>query len=123
MADDNTPPADDDVNAKQAQALLDALGPKLVETLLPQITEKVEEQIKGVVAKNDELAQKLFDAKNKQHDDAVANLASILNGTAPQQKPTEIVLSKEDARNVQKYRAAKAQAEKEGVELRIDRNV
>jgi len=58
MADDdkNTPPADD-ANAKQAQALLDALGPKLTEAILPAITEKVEEQIKGVVAKNSGLTE------------------------------------------------------------------
>lgn len=119
MADD-TPPADD-ANAKQAQALLDALLPKISETLLPQITEKVEEQIKGVIAKNDELAQKLFDAKNKQHDDAVANLAAILNGTASPQKPTEVVIKAADARDVRKYQKAKKEAAEAGVPLRIDR--
>jgi len=125
MADDdkNTPPARaaDDANAKQAQALLDALGPKLTEAILPAITEKVEEQIKGVVAKNSELTEKLFQAKNKQHDDAMANLTAFLDGTNSPQKPTEVVLSKADARDPRKYHAAKKQAAEAGVELRIDR--
>ncbi len=128
--------ADEDQNSKQAEALIAALAPKIAEAIIPQLSEQVETQIKGVVAKNDELLDKLQNmkkdaeiaesAKNLQAiTDAAARVMNGPQGNDTQQnfKPNEpIRLSRADARDVRKYQAAKAEAQKLGVELQIVSN-
>lgn len=119
-----------DENDKQAEALIAALAPKIAEAILPQITESVETQIKGVVTKNDELLDKL--AKQKADDNHSKLLAAAEsqyqarldgNGLYQGRKPGDsIKIKKSDARNVKAYRDAKALAEKQGVPLEIVTN-
>lgn len=115
-------------NNEQAQKLIDALAPKIAEAIVPELTAKVEEQIKGVVTKNDELLDKLH---NMKKDVEIANSAEqiakliadgkIAHGDTAPAKPNQVVISKEDARDVRKYQAAKKQAADAGVDLVIDR--
>ncbi|MEK0162715.1 hypothetical protein VWX35_08915 [Phaeobacter sp. A36a-5a] len=117
-------------NDQQAEALIAALAPKIAEAILPQITESVETQIKGVVTKNDELLDKL--AKQKADDNHSKLLAAAEsqyqarldgNGVYQGRKPGDsIKIKKSDARNVKAYRDAKALAEKQGVPLEIVAN-
>lgn len=108
-------------NDDQAAALIAALVPKITEALLPTLTESVEKQISGVVTKNTELLGKLSAAKteNGTIQEQLAALTQQIG--AGQQKPTEIVISKADARDTAKYRAARAQAAEAGIPLTIDR--
>jgi hypothetical protein len=114
----------DDANDRQAAALVEALGPKLIEAILPKISESVEGQIKGLKEKNAELLDKL--AKSKAADPlleaADRQQKERLNpgGTFDARKATDpIKLRKSDARDVQAYRAAKAEAARLGVGLQI----
>lgn len=95
-----------DNNDQAASALISALTPKLVETLLPALKQQTEESIAGVLRKNGELLSKLAKKEGVEMP-----AAKTVDGAH--------LISKEDARDVQKYRAAKARAQKEGVELRI----
>ncbi len=130
-----------DENDKQADALVAALAPKIAEAIIPQLTQQVETQIKGVVSKNDELLDKLAnmkkDAEIAEHgnmtDELVKKTKSLLEAADSQlqsrldgsgvyqgrQKGDSIKLKKSDARNVSAYRDAKTLAEKEGVPLEI----
>ncbi len=119
-----------DENDKQAEALIAALAPKIAEAILPQITESVETQMKGLKDKNDEPLDKL--AKQKADDNHSKLLAAAEsqyqarldgNGVYQGRKPGDsIKIKKSDARSVSKYREAKALAEKEGVPLEIVAN-
>lgn len=119
-----------DENDKQAEALIAALAPKIAEAILPQITESVETQMKGLKDKNDELLDKL--AKQKEDDNHSKLLAAADsqyqarldgNGVYQRRKPGDsIKIKKSDARNVKAYRDAKALAEKQGVPLEIVAN-
>lgn len=125
MADND----DNDPNAKQAKALIDALGPKVAEAILPALQKQVEEQISGVLKKNDELLEKI--ARTKADDDMTRLLAAAdqqmkdrLNkdGTLNFRKAGDPVrVSKEDARDPRKYAQAKELAAKQGVPLEIVR--
>lgn len=119
-----------DHNDNQAKALIDALAPKLAETLLPALQKQVEEQIGGVLKKNDELLDKLTKAKS---DDSLARLLAAADGQQRERLNGDgtlnfhkagdpIRLTKADARDPQKYRQAKALAEKQGVSLEIVRD-
>lgn len=112
----------DDANAKQAQALLDALAPKLAETLLPQLTAHVEDQIKGIKDNSERLLSRLHKEREGKTslEDQLATLTKQLSGDA---RPKEVVIDKQTARDPRAYRAAKAEAEKAGVPLRIDREM
>ena len=119
-----------DENDKQAEALIAALAPKIAEAILPQITESVETQMKGLKDKNDELLDKL--AKQKADDNHSKLLAAAesqyqarldSNGVYQGRKPGDsLKIKKSDARNVKAYREAKALAEKQGVPLEIVAN-
>ncbi|MET4130029.1 hypothetical protein [Roseovarius sp. MBR-6] len=111
-------------NDNQAQALIDALGPKLAEALLPALQKQVEEQIQGIVKKNDELLEKL----SKSKDDPMSKLLAAadqqqrdrLNKDGTFRKEGEPVrLKRSDARNVKAYAAAKKLAADQGVNLEI----
>ncbi len=117
MADDNHT---DDKQAEMMTAFVEKMTPKLAETVLEQIGAKVEERLAGIAKKNDELLGKLHKSKesNTSLEEQMANLSKQISGGA---KPTEIVLSKDDARDVRKYRAARAQADEAGVPLRVNR--
>ncbi|WP_170326781.1 hypothetical protein [Ruegeria arenilitoris] len=125
--------ADEDQNSTQAEALIAAIAPKIAEAIIPQLAEQVETQIKGVVAKNDELLDKLQNMKkDAEIAESAKNLQAITdaatrvmngpqgNNTQRNFQPHEpIRLSRSDARDVRKYREARAQAEKVGVVLEI----
>lgn len=130
-----------DDNDKQAAALIAALAPKIAEAIIPQLTEQVETQVKGLKDKNDELLDKLAnmkkDAEIEEAGKASAELAAktkALIDTADKQRIARldgnnmyqgrkagdvIKISRADARNVSAYRDAKALAAKEGVPLEI----
>ncbi|MBF9030633.1 hypothetical protein HKCCE3408_09515 [Rhodobacterales bacterium HKCCE3408] len=128
--------ADDDkqksTNDDQASKLIEALAPKLAETILPALQKQVEDQIGGVLKKNDELLDKLAKAKD---DDAAAQLEKLLAAADQQQKDRlnkdgtidfrkagdPIKITKADARDVRKYQAAKKLAAEQGVDLEIVR--
>ena len=122
-------------NDDQASALVAALAPLLAKTLMPQLTEAVEKQVKGIKAKNDELLDKLH---NMQKDAEIADLAKsgdeVLeqakrllnaapkkeNGRTDFRKAGEAVrISRTDARDVAVYKKAKALAAEQGVALEI----
>lgn len=121
-------------NDKQAEALIAAVAPKIADVIIPQITEKVEEQIGGVLKKNNELLDKI--AKQKADDDhksLVTSAQKLLNNAEaahqkrldadgnyrPPSPSDSIKISRTDARDVAKYRDARALAEKEGRKLEI----
>lgn len=114
-----------DENDDKAQALIASLSDKMVATILPKITESVEEQIRGIASKNEELLGKL--SEQKDHTEKLAELlASAAEGNPPKQSSTftrgstkPIQIKRSDARDPATYRAAKAQAEKDGVSLEI----
>ena len=119
-------------NDDAAQKLIDAILPKLTESLLPQLTEAVEKQIKGVLAKNDELIEKLGTEKTRvddfaklleRHDKQMAEAKSLNN---PPKKPADdtgpVVLARADARDRQKYLAAVEEAKKRGTQVQITDN-
>jgi len=130
-----------DDNDKQAAALIAALAPKIAEAIIPQLTEQVETQVKGLKDKNDELLDKLAnmnkDAEIEEAGKVSAALAAktkALIDTADKQRIARldgnnmyqgrkageaIKISRADARNVSAYRDAKALAAKEGVPLEI----
>jgi len=130
-----------DDNDTQAQALIAALAPKIAEAIIPQLTEQVETQIKGIVAKNDELLDKVANLKKdveiaengKAQDALIAQGKALIesaqndmksrlapDGTFDARKAGEpIRLKKSDARDVKTYQAAKAAAAEQGVALEI----
>ena len=130
-----------DENDTQAQALIAALAPKIAAAIIPQLAAQVETQIKGVVAKNDELLDKLAIMKKdaeiaengKMQEALIAQGKALIesakgdmksrlapDGTFDARKAGEpIRLKRSDARNVKAYRAAKAAAAEQGVALEI----
>ncbi len=119
-------------NDDAAQRLIDAILPKLTEALLPQLTEAVEAQIKGVVAKNDDLLAKLATEKAQKddfaklladHEKSLADTKQLTDMMDPKKpKPdatAPVIISKADARDRQKYLAAQAEAAKRGVPMQI----
>ena len=123
-----------DNNDDQAAKLIESLSGKMVEAILPKITESVEAQIQGVVKKNDELLDEL---KQKKSDDDLEATKKLLAGleAKQQQEQTDknglmqfgsegqnIKLSKADARDPVKYRSAKKLAADRGVDLEIVRD-
>lgn len=117
MSDDNL---NDDKQAEMMATFVEKMTPKLAETVLEQIGAKVDERLNGIAAKNNELLAKLHKSKesNTSLETQMAELTKQLSG---ENKLTEIVLSKADARDVRKYQAAKKQAEEAGIPLQIDR--
>lgn len=133
-----------DDNEKQAAALIAALAPKIAEAIIPQLTEQVETQMKGLKNKNDELLDKLTnmkkDAEIEEAGKSSATLAAqtkALIDAADKQRIARldgnnmyqrrkagdaIKITRADARSVAAYRDAKALAEKEGVPLEIVTN-
>jgi poly-gamma-glutamate capsule biosynthesis protein CapA/YwtB (metallophosphatase superfamily) len=128
-------------NDKQAAALIAALAPKIAEAIIPQLTEQVETQVKGLKDKNDELLDKLANMKKDAEIEeagkvsaALAAKTKALIDAADKQRIARldgdnmyqgckagdaIKISRSDARSVAAYRDAKALAEKEGVPLEI----
>lgn len=123
-----------DENDKQADALVAALAPKIAEAIIPQLTEQVETQIKGIVSKNDELLDKLAKQKaDSDHNNLMAQTKKLLdaadsqyqarldgNGVYQGRKDGDAIkITRSDARDVRAYRDAKSLAEKQGVPLEI----
>jgi len=123
-------------NDEQAAALVAALAPMIAAAVIPQLTEQVEKQIKGVVAKNDELLDKLANlkkddeiaAKIKAGDDLMAKTKAMIDGASPKKENgltdfrkggDPIRISRVDARDPAIYRKAKALAADQGVTLEI----
>ena len=121
-------------NDDQAAALVAALAPLLSKALLPELQKQVEDQVKGIAAKNDELLDKLHNlskdaeiaAKSKEGDVLVAQAKRLANppkddkGNLDFRKVGQPVrISRSDARDVSKYRTAKALAAEQKVALEI----
>ena len=120
--------SDDQKQSEMMDTFISKITPKLTEAVMEQVTGKltdvekaVSDRLDGLADKNADLLGKLHKSKDgsKTLEEQVAFLADQLAGN--RQKPTEVVLSKTDARDPRKYQAAKAEAEKAGVPLRIDR--
>jgi len=121
----------EDQNDAQAQALVEALAPKIAEAILPQIADSVEGQIKGLKDKSTELLDKLAKTKSPAVDDAAltAKVKELLEAAPADTKtaaaaalfatPGAIQLTRQQARDPKLYRAAKAQAEKDGKTVEI----
>lgn len=126
----------DTSNDAQAKALVAALAPLIAEAIIPQLAAKVEEQVKGIKTKNDELLDKLANLKKddeiaaqiKAGDDLMAQTKALLERTVPKndkglvdfRKAGEpLKISRADARDVALYKKAKALAAEQGVPLEI----
>jgi len=119
-------------NDAQAKALAETLAPLVAAALKPQLDERdkaVSDRLDGIASKNDELLGKLHKEKDERasFEDQLSALTDTLKGIKDHDgKPVtfqtgkDIVLSKEDARDVRKYQAAKVKAQEAGVELRIE---
>jgi hypothetical protein len=121
-------------NDAQAKALVEALAPMIAAAIIPQLTEHVEGQIKGLKDKSAELLDKLHNVtkdkeiadKIKAGDDLAAKTAALLegakksNGTLDFRKVGDPVkISRADARDVGLYKKAKALAAEQKVPLEI----
>lgn len=123
-------------NDEQAAALIAALAPQIAAAIIPQLKEQVEAQIKGIVAKNDELLDKLHNlkkdddiaAQGKAADELMAKTKALMGVTVPKtdkglvdfRKVGEpLRISRTDARDVRTYQKAKALAAEQGVALEI----
>lgn len=123
-------------NDAQAKALVEALAPMIAAAIIPQLTASVEEQVKGIKAKNDELLDKL--ANVKKDDEIAAQIkggeslmskAKALLAAADAKKPDgtldfrkvgdPVKISRADARDVGLYKKAKALAAEQKVPLEI----
>ena len=119
--------ADDDKQSEMMDAFISKITPKLTEAVMGKVNETlaaaekaIGDRMDGLADKNAELLGKLHKSKDgsKTLEEQVAELTAQI---AAKGKPTEIVLSKADARDVRKYREAGKQADEAGVPLRIDR--
>ena len=121
-------------NDEQAKALVEALAPMIAAAILPQLTASVEEQVKGIKSKNDELLDKLANvAKDKEiadkikaGDDLAAKTAALLDGAKKPDGTLDfrkvgdpVKISRADARDVGLYKKAKALAAEQKVPLEI----
>ena len=121
-------------NDAQAKALVEALAPMIAAAIIPQLTASVEEQVKGIKAKNDELLDKLANvAKDKEiadkikaGDDLAAKTAALLDGAKKPDGTLDfrkvgdpVKISRTDARDVGLYRKAKALAAEQKVALEV----
>ena len=107
-------PTQDELMDKFVEKLLADDG-KLIPGILDRVHEQVTKSAEGISKKNDELLSELR-AQKKTSDE----LAAMIKAGGGSQSPTkDIILSRDDAMNVRKYRAAKAQAEAAGVQLLI----
>lgn len=122
-------------NDEQAAALASALAPMIAAAILPQITEHVEGQIKGLKDKSAELLDKLHNVtKDKEIADKIAagdalaaKTKTLLDGLP--KKPDGLTdfrkvgepvrISRSDARDVGLYRKAKELAAEQKVSLEI----
>jgi hypothetical protein len=127
-------------NDDHASALIAALAPKLIEAILPQIAKSVEEQIGGLKKKNEELLGKLAETKKSDPSETFDRLSATLDAQQKERameaagfvkdaagnwilggskSEPGVYLSRADARDIAKYSAAKLEAEKRGLPLRI----
>lgn len=121
-------------NDEQAKALVAALAPLIAEAIIPQLTASVEEQVRGIKSKKDELLDKLHNVtKDKEIADKIAagdalaaKTAALLetakkpDGLTDFRKVGEPVrISRADARDVAFYRRAKDLAQSQKVALEI----
>lgn len=114
---DQTPP-----NDEQAKALVEALAPAIAAAILPQISESVERQIGGLKEKNDQLLGSLHKQRETSEQQQTALDAALkrLGQVVPQRGGEDVVISRDDARDPAKYRAAKVEAEKRGVAVKFE---
>ncbi len=115
---------DDKSNDEQIAALVKALAPALTETISASVSKNVEAQIAGIRAKNDELLKKL--AKTADQNSSMAKTVSDLEAEKakggnfnPDTATDPITITREQARSVSLYRAAKQAALEKGVRLEV----
>ena len=121
-------------NDAQAKALVEALAPMIAAAIIPQLTASVEEQVKGIKAKNDELLDKLANvnkddeiaAQIEAGDDLAAKTKALLEGAKKPDGTLDfrkvgdpVKISRADARDVGLYKKAKALAAEQKVPLEI----
>lgn len=119
--------ADDDDKSKdltpeqQLAKLIETLTPKLADALAPGIRKAVDNQIGGLVKKNDELLKDLVKAKDGNAELAkhVSDLEKAKGNFNPDKAAEPVTLTREQARSVTLYRAAKTEAAKRGVPLEV----
>lgn len=120
--------AEDDKQTELMDQFLEKITPKLTEAVMGKVSETlaatektIGDRLDGIASKNDQLLGKLHKEKGERTslEDQLATLNKHLTGDT---EPMEVVISKADARDVSKYRAARAKAEEAGIPLRIDRD-
>ena len=113
MADQT--PSQDELMDKFVGKLLAEDG-KLIPSILDHVHEQVEKSISGLKDKNAELLDELKKSKSERDE-----LRTIL-ASGGVSKPTtgDIWLSKDDARDPLKYRAARKKADEAGVQVLIE---
>jgi trehalose-6-phosphatase len=115
-------------NDAQAAALAEALAPSIAATVQAQVDEQLKalnktmsDRLDGIAVKNAQLLGKLHTEKSSRTslEDQLAKLNEHLQQSG---EPVDIEITRTDARNVKKYRAAKAAAEKADVQLVVVRD-
>lgn len=113
---------------------IESVTPKLLEALTAQLEPLVEKQIGGLKENSQKLLDEVKDAKRerdaaaqKQTDDFTQMKTLLERGGAPADikkslQPEPIQITREQARDVQLYQRAKAQAAAAGTTLQITEN-
>lgn len=121
----------DDSNDKLMTQFIEKATPKLLETMQESISKLVEDQIGGLKDSATKLLDEVKDAKRereqstRQRAEELSQLKTLLErGGAPAEikqnlEPEPIKLTREQARDPQLYRRAKAQAEQNGTSVQI----
>lgn len=123
--------AEDDQNSKLMEQFIERATPKLLEALTAHVTKQVEDQIGGLKEASQKMLDEIKDHKRERDEAAAAQkadfdqLKTLLERGDPPKKvhdalnPEPVVLTREQARDPQLYRRAKAAAEQQGVPLKI----
>jgi hypothetical protein len=120
----------DDQNDKLMTQFIERATPKLLEALQSHVAKQVEDSISGLKENSTKLLDELKDAQRAtaEKDDVLNQTRQLLEtlgkeapkGTADAfKRPEPVRITREQARDVRAYRAAKAEAEKLGTSVQI----
>jgi len=104
-------------NDDKAQALIDNLVPKLLDSLKEGVSQQIEDQIKPLLDKHVQLQDRLAD--HSREDDALTKMAAKiaeLEGK-PKDAPVAVFATREQLANGAKWRKLKAQSDEAGIPL------